>query len=45
MWHDWGKPPIRWYPGSHMGFLPNLPNVLAAVREFIDDATGSARTQ
>jgi hypothetical protein len=36
MWHAWGEPPIRWYPSSHMGFLPHLPNVLATVREFID---------
>jgi hypothetical protein len=37
MWRAWGKPPIRWYPCSHMGFLPNLPNVLATIRPFLDD--------
>ena len=36
MWKDWGEPSIRWYPSSHMGFLPYLPSVLATVREFID---------
>jgi len=36
MWRRWGKPAIRWYPSSHMGFLPHLPDALAAMREFID---------
>jgi hypothetical protein len=25
MWRRWGRPAIRWYPGSHMGFLVQLP--------------------
>ena len=36
MWRRWGKPAIRWYPCSHMGFLLHLPEVLNRVREFID---------
>lgn len=36
MWRRWGKPPIRWYPCSHMGFLPHLPEALRTVRAFID---------
>ena len=36
MWKRWGKPPIRWYPCSHMGFIAHLPEVLRAVREFVD---------
>jgi len=34
MWRDWGEPAIRWYDTSHMGFLPNIPDALARVREF-----------
>lgn len=33
----WGGPPIRWYPGSHMGFLPYVPEVMGHVRRFVDD--------
>jgi pimeloyl-ACP methyl ester carboxylesterase len=36
MWRHWGKPPIQWYPCSHMGFLPHLPEVLLAVHALID---------
>jgi pimeloyl-ACP methyl ester carboxylesterase len=37
LWRRWGRPPIRWYPCSHMGFIPRLPEVLAAVRAFLDE--------
>jgi acetyl esterase/lipase len=36
MWKRWGKPAIRWYPTSHMGFIPHLPEALRVMREFID---------
>jgi dienelactone hydrolase len=36
MWKRWGKPAIRWYPTSHMGFLTHLPEVLRVMRTFID---------
>jgi dienelactone hydrolase len=36
MWRRWGRPAIRWYPTSHMGFLTQLPEVLPVMREFID---------
>lgn len=39
MWKRWGEPAIRWYPTSHMGFLVYLPEVLGAMREFIDTCT------
>src|SRR5262249_34845157 len=41
MWRRWGRPAIRWYPCSHMGFVPRLPEVVGTIREFIDrqDAT------
>jgi hypothetical protein len=47
MWRRWGKPPIRWYPCSHMGFIAYLPEVLRAVREFIDrqDAPADSRSR
>jgi pimeloyl-ACP methyl ester carboxylesterase len=35
-WRSWGRPAIRWYPGSHMGFLTRLPDVMAEARRFID---------
>jgi pimeloyl-ACP methyl ester carboxylesterase len=36
MWRRWGRPAMRWYPGSHMGFLVHLPEVIAEARCFID---------
>ena len=42
MWRRWERPAIRWYPGSHMGFLMRVRDALAEVRRFIDDfAAGS----
>lgn len=38
MWARWGKPAIRWYPTSHMGFLPYLPQALRDMRAFIDES-------
>ena len=32
----WGDPEIRWYPCSHMGFIPRLPLVIAEMRRFLD---------
>jgi dienelactone hydrolase len=40
MWRRWGRPPIRWYPCSHMGFIARLPEVLQVAREFIDRQDG-----
>jgi len=36
MWKRWGRPAIRWYPTSHMGFITHLPEALRVMREFID---------
>ena len=36
MWRQWRRPPIRWYPCSHMGFIAHLPEALRTMREFID---------
>jgi hypothetical protein len=36
MWRRWGRPPIRWYPCSHMGFIVRLPEVMGEVRAFVD---------
>jgi hypothetical protein len=36
LWRRWGKPAIRRYLTSHMGFLTHLPEVLGVMREFID---------
>jgi pimeloyl-ACP methyl ester carboxylesterase len=41
MWRRFGQPPIRWYPCSHMGFIAHLPEVLGAVRRFIDATTSA----
>ena len=37
MWRQWGKPEIRWYPTSHMGFIAHLPEALRSMREFVDE--------
>lgn len=36
MWRRWERPKIRWYPGSHMGFLPHLPDAIARLGRFAD---------
>ena len=36
MWHRWGEPKIRWYPTSHMGFVPYLRSGLRDLRNFVD---------
>ncbi len=36
LWERWGRPDIRWYPASHMGFLPYLPRALRVMRRFVD---------
>jgi dienelactone hydrolase len=36
MWGQWGEPAIRWYPGSHMGFLRFLPDAVRRLRAFVD---------
>jgi hypothetical protein len=36
MWRAWGEPTIAWYPCSHMGFLPHLPDALTRLRGFVD---------
>jgi pimeloyl-ACP methyl ester carboxylesterase len=45
MWRRWKRPPIRWYPCSHMGFVAHLPEVLRAISEFIgrQDTPGVAK--
>ena len=37
MWKRWGRPPITWVPGSHMGFVARLPLLLPKMRRFVDD--------
>lgn len=37
MWQRWGKPEIHWYPTSHMGFLPNIPDAVLHIRRFINE--------
>jgi len=36
MWRRWNRPKIRWYPTSHMGFLPYLPDALSRLGTFVD---------
>jgi pimeloyl-ACP methyl ester carboxylesterase len=36
MWQRWGEPAIQWYPASHMGFLPHLPEAVRRLRGFVD---------
>jgi hypothetical protein len=44
LWRQWGRPAIRWYQTSHVGFLPHLPEVLGVMREFIDRRVIAGRT-
>jgi acetyl esterase/lipase len=36
MWRRWGRPPIHWYPCSHMGFIARLPEALRVMRAVVD---------
>ncbi len=36
MWRRFGAPAIRWYPTSHIGFIPRLPAAFVHMRRFID---------
>jgi len=42
MWRRWGEPEIHWYPCSHMGFLPRLPEVLSLVKAHIENCSDAA---
>lgn len=37
LWRTWGEPEITWYPCSHMGFVPHLPDALGRLRRFVDE--------
>lgn len=37
MWKCWEQPAIQWYPGSHMGFIANLPHAVRRLRTFVDE--------
>jgi acetyl esterase/lipase len=37
MWERWGNPTIKWYPGSHMGFIASLPDAVQRLRAFVDE--------
>lgn len=37
MWRRWGRPRIRWYPGSHMTFLQHLPDAIVRLRAFVEE--------
>lgn len=43
MWQRWGEPEIHWYPTSHMGFLPNIPDAIRRMRAFIDARDEASR--
>ena len=45
MWRRWNRPKIRWYPTSHMGFLPYLPDALSRLRTFVDGLELGAATK
>lgn len=42
MWERWGRPEIRWYPTSHMGFVPHLPVMTRQIRQFIEQVSRPA---
>lgn len=35
MWRRWEEPAIRWYPTSHIGFIPHMPLAIPLMREFV----------
>ena len=35
MWRRWDKPDIRWYPTTHMGFVPLMPRAVVSLRDFV----------
>jgi pimeloyl-ACP methyl ester carboxylesterase len=35
MWRRWGEPKIYWYPTTHMGFIPYMPQAIVRMRDFI----------
>lgn len=37
MWRRWSEPEIHWYPTSHMGFLPNIPDAVRHIRRFVNE--------
>ncbi|MGH0032588.1 MAG: alpha/beta hydrolase family protein [Myxococcota bacterium] len=47
MWERWARPEIHWYPGSHMGFMANLPDAMRRLRAFVDERVvgGNAASQ
>jgi dienelactone hydrolase len=45
MWRRWGRPSIRWYPTSHMGFIAHLPEALRSMRRFIDQRAPGSRSR
>ena len=45
MWKRWGEPAIRWYPGSHMGFIAHLPDAVGALRAFVDGLEARNETE
>jgi hypothetical protein len=36
LWRRWGRPAIRWYPSSHLGFLAHFPDVVRRIATFVD---------
>jgi pimeloyl-ACP methyl ester carboxylesterase len=37
MWRRWNQPAIRWYPTTHMGFVPHMPRAIPLVRQFVTE--------
>lgn len=35
MWQRWERPPIYWYPTTHMGFIPHMPGAITKLRDFV----------
>ncbi|MEW6777760.1 MAG: alpha/beta fold hydrolase [Bdellovibrionota bacterium] len=35
-WENWGRPPIRWYEGSHLSIVFEIPQILAWCGEFLE---------
>lgn len=36
-WEEWERPPIRWYDGSHLSVIFEIPQIMRWVSQFLDE--------
>ncbi len=40
LWQRWDQPTIRWFPGSHMGFMLHIPEAVSLLRDLMERVEG-----